>query len=45
MKDVVLDEVVKELIITKEDFKSYFDERNIISRKEYEKYLKRKNNT
>jgi len=44
MKDVILNEikneVMKELIISKEDFRKYFNGRNIISKKEYEKYLK-----
>lgn len=44
-KDVVLDEEMKKLIISKEDFKKYFDERKIICKKEYEEYLKQKNNT
>ena len=41
----VVNEEMEELIITKGDFKNYFNKRNIISREEYEKYLKMKNNT
>nr|DAQ61996.1 MAG TPA: hypothetical protein [Caudoviricetes sp.] len=45
MKDVVENEVMKELIITKEDFKKYFDESKIITKEKYENYInfKRKN--
>lgn len=38
-KDVVLDEIMKELIISKEDFKDYFNERRIITKQEYREYL------
>lgn len=41
-KEVVLDEEMKKLIISKEDFKKYFDERKFICKKEYEEYLKQK---
>ena len=44
-KDVVLDVEMKELIISKEDFKRFFNERKIINKKEYKQYLKQKNNT
>ena len=40
-KNVVRNEEMQELIISKEDFKKYFGKRNTISRKEYEKYTKR----
>lgn len=43
MKDVVENEVMKELIITKEDFKNCFYERKIITKQEYKEYLKNKN--
>lgn len=42
-KDVVLDEVedkIKYEIISVEDFKNYFNERKIITLKEYECYIK-----
>lgn len=42
-KDVVFNEVMKELIISKEDFKNYFNGRKIINKKEYQEYLKTKN--
>ena len=41
-KNVVKNEEMQELIISKEDFKEYFGKRNTISRKEYEKYLEKK---
>lgn len=44
-KNVVLDVEMKELIINKEDFKKFFNERKIINQKEYKQYLKQKNNT
>ena len=44
-KNVVINEEMQELIISKEDFKKYFGKRNTISRKEYEKYLEKKNNS
>lgn len=45
MKDVVLDEVREELMISKEDFKEYFNERKIIYKGEYIDFLKNKNHT
>lgn len=42
-KDVVLNEIKKELIISKEDFKDYFNERRIITKQEYREYLESKN--
>lgn len=42
MKNVVLDEVMKELIISKEDFKRYFKKKNIISIGKYNSYIKTK---
>ena len=44
MRDVVVNEVMKKLIISKEDFKKYFDERKIITKKDYSLYLKKKQN-
>ena len=44
-KNVVRNEEMQELIISKEDFKKYFGKRNTISRKEYEKYFEKKNNS
>lgn len=43
MKDVVLNRVMKELIISKEDFRNYFNEKKVINSNEYEKYFKCKN--
>nr|DAD94828.1 MAG TPA: hypothetical protein [Siphoviridae sp. ctiJI15] len=43
MEDVVENEVMKELIISKEDFKNCFYERKIITKQEYKEYLKNKN--
>ena len=40
MKDVVLKEIMKELIISKDDFKVYFQGRRIINKSEYITYLK-----
>ena len=45
MKNVVLEEVKKEFIISKEEFKKYFNERKIIFKDEYIEFLKNKNNT
>ena len=42
MEDVVENEVMKELIISKEDFKNCFYERKIITKQEYKEYLKNK---
>ena len=39
MRDVVLNEIKKELIISKNDFKNYFNSRKIISKEEYKKYI------
>lgn len=38
--NVVENEVMKELIISNEDFKKYFNKRKWITREEYENYLK-----
>lgn len=43
MEDVVLNEVKREYVISKEDFKNYFNERKIISKSEYISYLENKN--
>lgn len=45
IKDIILDEEMKKLIISKDDFKKLFNERRMINKKEYEQYLKQKNNT
>ena len=42
MKDVVLNEVMKELIISNEDFEKYFNKKQIISGKELLEYYIRK---
>ena len=42
MKGVVLNEVMKKLIISKEDFKNYFNERKIINKMEYYEFLNSK---
>jgi len=42
IKDIILDEEMKKLIISKDDFKKLFNERRIINKKEYEQYLKQK---
>ena len=42
MLNVVEDEEMKILIISKEDFKNYFNSRKIISKDEYEKYIQMK---
>lgn len=41
-KDVLLNEEMEKLIISKEDFRKYFNERKIICKNEYEEYLKQK---
>ncbi len=41
--DIILNRKMKELIISKEGFENYFNERKIISRNEYKEYLKNKN--
>ena len=38
--NVIENEVMKELIISNEDFEKYFNKRKCITREEYEKYLK-----
>lgn len=40
--NVILNEVMKELIISKEDFEKYFNSRKIISKEEYKIYLQKK---
>ena len=42
MKDVVLNEVMKELVISKEDFERYFKKKNIINIEQYNSYIKTK---
>lgn len=41
--EVVLNKTMKEFIISKEDFKNYFNGRSIINKNEYQEYLKLKN--
>lgn len=43
--NVVEKEIMKELMITKEDYESYFNKRKTITKEEYRKYLKRKFDT
>lgn len=42
MKNVVEDVVVKELMISNEDFEKYFNKRECITKEEYCNYLKLK---
>lgn len=42
MIDVIEKEIMKELIISKEDFEKYFNSRKIISKEEYKIYLQKK---
>lgn len=42
MLSVVENGVIKKLMISKEDFKSYFNSRKIISKEEYKKYIQMK---
>ena len=44
MNNVISNESIKKLIITKEEYKKYFNEKKIISQEEYRIYLKEKNN-
>ena len=39
-KDIVSNKEMKKLIISKEHFETYFNRRNIITKEEYERYLK-----
>lgn len=39
MRDVVVDEIIKEQIISNEDFEKYFDKKEWITKEEYQKYL------
>lgn len=41
-KYIVSNKEMEELIISKEHFEKYFNKRNIITREEYERYLKMK---
>ena len=38
--NIVEDEVMKELIISNEDFEKYFNKKTWITKKEYEKFLR-----
>lgn len=44
-KDIIPKEQMNELIISKKDFKEIFNSKKVISRGEYEEYLKNKNCT
>ena len=39
MKDVVLDEIIKCEIISKEDFVKYFNKKQIVNKEKYQEYL------
>ncbi len=39
-KDIVSNKKMKKLIISKEHFEKYFNGRNVITKEEYERYLK-----
>ena len=39
MKDVILDEVRKELIISKKDFAKYFNKKQVVNKKKYQEYF------
>ena len=39
MKDVILDEVMKELIINKKDFAKYFNKKQVVNKKKYQEYF------
>ncbi|MCI8411288.1 MAG: hypothetical protein HFJ40_02350 [Clostridia bacterium] len=41
-RNAILNEIKTELIISKEDFRNYFNERKIIHKEEYIAYLKNK---
>ena len=43
INEVVLDKIMKEFIISKQDFKNYFNGRCIINKNEYQEYLELKN--
>lgn len=43
MKDVILNEVMKEKIISREDFKNYFNRKQIITKEEYSIYFNKNN--
>lgn len=42
MKNVVLNEVIKDEFITKENFNSYFAQKQIITKEEYNIYFNKK---
>ena len=42
MKDEVLNEVMKELIVSEKDFEKYFKKKNIIDTEQYHSYIKTK---
>ena len=42
MKDVVLDEVMKDEIISREDFEKYFNKKQIVNKQKYQEYLNKK---
>ena len=39
MKDVVLDEAMKKLIISKKDFEKYFNKKQVVKKKKYQEYF------
>ncbi len=39
-KNIISNKKMKELIISKEHFEKYFNKRNVITKEEYERYLK-----
>ena len=39
MKNIVLDEVMKELIINKKDFAKYFNKKQVVNKKKYQEYF------
>lgn len=42
MKDVVVDEIMKALFISNEDFEKYFNKEEWITREDYKEYLQLK---
>ena len=42
MRDVILNEIKKDLIISKSDFKEYFNSKKVITKQEYVNYIRAK---
>ena len=42
MKDVVLNEVKKDDIISREDFEKYFNKKQIVNKQKYQEYLNKR---